>query len=380
MGNKIFLLDENSDVQLLSESKFGSESELQLIIEKFSEVMSQGASGNLSTRKWLLAKREQGVPSGENESNRWYLDHLFLDQDAIPTIIEVKRSTDTRLRREVVGQVIEYGANAVSNWNAATIRSSLQARLQTEGVSTAEALQNQLDYSGDETSFWNLVETNLRAGRIRLVFISDLIPSELERMIEFMNEQFRLTEVLGIELKLFESGSKKMTLVPRIIGQSYETQQKETTSASSSSQTEKNFFDVVRAECDPDAEQVARRLLEWCRARFTRIWFGSGNFGSFVPVINQSGRDHQPFAVFPKGSIEIYFYWFQYKEPFSNLELRNELREMLNSIPGVSITEDKLAKRPNIKIDLLKPEPSFQLFTEIFDWYLAKVKEFAPNA
>jgi hypothetical protein len=27
---------------------------------------------------------------------RWSVDHLFLDQDAVPTIVEVKRSTDPR--------------------------------------------------------------------------------------------------------------------------------------------------------------------------------------------------------------------------------------------------------------------------------------------
>jgi hypothetical protein len=36
-----------------------------------------------------------------------------LDQDAIPAIVEVKRSTDTRIRREVVGQMLDYAANSV---------------------------------------------------------------------------------------------------------------------------------------------------------------------------------------------------------------------------------------------------------------------------
>ena len=44
------------------------------------------------------------------------MDHLFLDQDSIPTIVEVKRSTDTRIRREVVGQLLDYAANAVVYW------------------------------------------------------------------------------------------------------------------------------------------------------------------------------------------------------------------------------------------------------------------------
>ena len=53
-----------------------------------------------------------GIPGDEDGGGRWSLDHLFLDQDANPTLVEVKRSTDTRIRREVVGQVLDYVANA----------------------------------------------------------------------------------------------------------------------------------------------------------------------------------------------------------------------------------------------------------------------------
>lgn len=40
----------------------------------------------------------------------------FLDQRAIPTIIEVKRSTNTEIRRKIVGQMLDYAANAVVYW------------------------------------------------------------------------------------------------------------------------------------------------------------------------------------------------------------------------------------------------------------------------
>src|SRR5262249_47674536 len=35
-----------------------------------------------------------GVPSEEEGGGRWALDHLFLDQDAVPTLVEVKRGGD----------------------------------------------------------------------------------------------------------------------------------------------------------------------------------------------------------------------------------------------------------------------------------------------
>jgi hypothetical protein len=59
--------------------------------------------------------------------NRWSVDHLFLDQDAVPTIVEVKRSTDTRIRREVVGQMLDYAANAVVYWPVEAIRAEFEA-------------------------------------------------------------------------------------------------------------------------------------------------------------------------------------------------------------------------------------------------------------
>ncbi len=63
----------------------------------------------------LFIEQECFVPSEEGGAGRWAIDHLFLDQDGIPTIVEVKRSTDTRIRREVVGQMLDYASNAVAH-------------------------------------------------------------------------------------------------------------------------------------------------------------------------------------------------------------------------------------------------------------------------
>ena len=56
--------------------------------------------------------------SGDGGSDRGSLDHLFLDQDAVPTLVEVKRSENTQIRREVVGQMLDYAANGVMFWSA----------------------------------------------------------------------------------------------------------------------------------------------------------------------------------------------------------------------------------------------------------------------
>jgi hypothetical protein len=52
--------------------------------------------------------------------------------------------------------------------------------------------------------------------------VSDRIPSELRRVIEFLNERMSPTEVLGIEIKQYVGGGNLKTLVPRLVGQTEE--------------------------------------------------------------------------------------------------------------------------------------------------------------
>ena len=47
-------------------------------------------------------------------SGRWSLDHLFVTRDGVPVLVELKRAMNSRLRREVVGQILDYAANATA--------------------------------------------------------------------------------------------------------------------------------------------------------------------------------------------------------------------------------------------------------------------------
>ena len=119
---------------------------------------------------------------------RWYVDHLLLDQDAIPTMVEVKRSGDTRIRREVIGQILEYASNAVVYWPVEKIQAELGRECERRGRNMEEALREQLDLEPDAIGgFWEEVKTNLQAGKIRLIIVADEIPPELRRILEFLN-------------------------------------------------------------------------------------------------------------------------------------------------------------------------------------------------
>ena len=219
MTDSIYLIQGESDLVEMSQAAYDSEALLQTLIAKYPNVMAGDQMNPSNPRRWLLVVREMGVPEELDGSNRWSLDHLFLDQDAIPTLVEVKRSSDTRIRREVVGQMLDYAANAVVYWPVEEIKSRFETRCTLDGEDHAEVLSEFIgDEDGSEEEFWQKAKTNLQAGRVRLVFVADQIPPTLQRIVEFLNGQMDPAEVLAVELKQFQ-GEGMRTLVPRVVGQ-----------------------------------------------------------------------------------------------------------------------------------------------------------------
>lgn len=145
-----------------------------------------------------------------------------------PTLVEVKRSTDTRIRREVVGQMLDYAANGVRFWPASALQAAFESTQQAAGSDPAMAVAELRGSAlGTVEAFFDEVETNLRAGRIRLVFVADKIPDELRTIVEFLNEQMSQTEVFAIEIKQYRAeGRDDLVVVPTLIGRTAGTTEK----------------------------------------------------------------------------------------------------------------------------------------------------------
>jgi len=111
----------------MDEQPFAAEKDLQRNLEAHPELLSAEAAED-DRRRWLLVRREMGVADQDDAADRWSLDHLFVDQDAIPTFVEVKRSSNTEIRRKVVGPMLDYAANASAHWDAGRLRSSFESR------------------------------------------------------------------------------------------------------------------------------------------------------------------------------------------------------------------------------------------------------------
>jgi len=257
MSHKIFHIQADNSLVELNEQPYDAESLLQELLANYPDLLGGGEG----TRRWLLIKREMGIPFDINGGNRWSLDHLFIDQEAIPTLVEVKRYSDTRIRREVVGQMFDYAANAVLHWPVEKLEAEFRLTVEEQGKNPNIVLQEFLESEMVSEEFWDKVKTNLQANKIRLIFVADEIPDELRRIVEFLNQQMDPTEVLALEVKQFVSGNTR-SLVPKIIGRTSASEIRKPNSRRQS-WDEESFFEVLKNYPDEREFQVARRIYDW---------------------------------------------------------------------------------------------------------------------
>ena len=201
-------------MEKLEAQPFGSEDAIQRLIADHPDLIGGGRIRPDDPRRWLLVRREQGVAEESGAGDRWAVDHLLIDQDAVPTLVEVKRGSNSQVRREAVGQLLEYAAHARRSWDADDLRRAFEERSDDPAAELAALLGED---EPDADGFWQRVETNLRASNLRLLFVADRVPGELARIVEFLNEQMHGVEVLAVEVKRYAGGASE-TFVPTVIG------------------------------------------------------------------------------------------------------------------------------------------------------------------
>ena len=210
MTEKIYIRNPSGGLEPLAEKPFKSEKLIQELIGDHPELLAGDQMRPDEPLRWILIKREMQIEG-------WAVDHLLLDQDARPTLVEVKRGSNRQVRREIVGQMQDCAATADSAWSERNIRQAFEESQTEHDEVISKLLQD--DDEPDIDAFWERVATNLEANRLRLLFVADEIPLELERVVKFLNEQTRDNlEILAVEVKQFP-GKFGDALVSRVIGQ-----------------------------------------------------------------------------------------------------------------------------------------------------------------
>lgn len=372
----VFVLTESQGLVALTPSEFFREDDFQQLLEKYPALLSGSQSDTAPAQRWLLIKREAAIPAEDGGSDRWSVDHLFVDQDGVPTLVEVKRQSDTRLRREVVGQMLDYAANAVVYWPVERLRAEFEQACAAKGVVPEEEIRDHLSADTDPEALWQQIKTNLQAGHIRMLFVADRIPAELRRIVEFLNEQMNPAEVLALELRQFQ-GEGLRTIVPTLYGQT-ERSAAEKPRAAPRLWDEASICADIERRHGPEGLDVAKKIIEWIKTNRDEPWFGRGSKdGSIGLIVVANGLRSSPLFLWTYGTVEIAFPYM--KSPFDDAAKREELWRRLNEIDGVRLPGDAISKRPGIPIAIFSDHDRLSRFLETMDWCVRELRSAKPD-
>ena len=339
-------------------SPFESEDVFQTLLATHPSLLAGDAVNPDSPRRWLLVAREQGVPGEEGGAGRWSLDHLFVDQDGVPTLVEVKRASDTRGRREVVAQMLDYAANGVVYWPAEVMQRQFERTCASDGREPDDAVRELLGSpEADPAAFWAQVDVNLRAGRIRMVFVADVIHPELKRIVEFLNAQMSPAEVIALELRHY-TGQDLRTLVPRLIGRTAEAERRKGNAGGSVSGSTRpsvaDWFAQFEAERGAEELAIAIGIRDWWQARGAEIGTTRSQKPSLYMQVAHSGCTGYPAFIKAKGRVTTGLYAIKTLPPFDQVGARQEIVATLASGTGLTFTERSFDGEPSVPLALLR--------------------------
>jgi|SRR5882724_2232212 len=304
----IYLISDSGELRRIEHELYASEDILQELVAKHPDVLAGDQIDPDAPPRWLLIRREPSIPDSLEGEDRWWLDHLLLDQFGIPTLVEVKRSSDTRIRREVVGQMLDYVANAQAYWAAGRMRQMLIDEMDSPELADSRlaehlGITDQADVVAEQIDrFWNKVEANLRDGNVRLLFVADELPPQLRRLIEFLNEQFTKIEVLGVELRQYVGHGLK-ALVPRVIGQSEAAREQKARSSPSRSGAPSVRLnrETFLSSCPPESREFFTNVLDEAEKRGLEVRWAAESF-----LVYKKGQFLDFFRCKIRGYLELF--------------------------------------------------------------------------
>lgn len=215
------LIVEDGKAKLIKRKKYSDESTLQSLLEQYPELISLQDIQD-DPLPLVPIGLETSVPSGS-------IDLLFCDASGVTTLVETKLAKNPQVRREVVGQIIEYAAflHDIDASDLEEIAEKYLSKKTRKYESKARTFkEHYLDHvMSDNTddadvafeSFKSNAIRYLRDGRIRLVIVVDEIVDSLRTTVSFLNLHSTF-EIVVLQLKRFSTEDKRDMFVPTLFG------------------------------------------------------------------------------------------------------------------------------------------------------------------
>jgi alkylated DNA nucleotide flippase Atl1 len=197
---------DGTEWQLIAPTGFMDERGLQSLVEEAPQMLPLSGSPEL-----VVVGREVQLGSG-------YADLLAVESSGRLAVIEVKLARNAEARRAVVAQALAYAAY-LNELDAETFETDvIGGHVRSRGWSSLEAALAQNDQSGtfDPVRFREGLDSSFATGSFRLVFVLDQAPSELVRLVGYLES---VTERLTIDLvgvAAYDIGGSKVLVPQRV--------------------------------------------------------------------------------------------------------------------------------------------------------------------
>jgi len=298
------------------------------------------------------------------------IDLIGIGSSRSVTIMECKLARNHQIKREVVGQVLDYAA---SLWGTdlPSLSDAFKAR---SGTDPFEAIRKEFGEdaeSFDEGACRSEVDRRLREGDFRLLVAVDRIDPELRRIIQYVNSRggsgqgLRLVAVefprYRVELPGYQQGSVQV-LVPEAYGDELAAP-KTSTARTTRNWTVEDYFAALAV--DSPFRPLVQRLLDWAADRRLTIRMGHGQTPSPSWRLDALGVDYPLFAVDIGGRL-----WLSLGNLRNRLGADGEgvvrtLIENLNAIPGIKVAPG--SSGPSVPLLPLARDEAFAAFTAAYD-------------
>jgi hypothetical protein len=226
--------------------------------------------------------------------------------------------------------LLDYAANGVAYWQPGRIAEAFEATCATLGKNPEDTLSAFLNGQTPE-EFWSQVDANFDAGRVKLVFVADVVPPELARVVEFLNEQMR-ADVRAVELNWFEGAGNATTLVPRVIGETQRAVAQKTARSAFVPVAVDDWIDTRLERHGDQASAAARAFVEMIESLGGRV---EASKGSIIAVFEgQDGKAVYPMHLWESGKVSPSFEYLWKRPGLANELVRRKYYEEFAQIAG----------------------------------------------
>jgi len=290
--------------------------------------------------KILKVTREFGIPGAGST------DLVGIDNNANIYIIECKLAYNPQIKREVIGQILEYSSFI---WKM-QFNEFEQRFIQREGRSILDIFSDEITDPENQQEFTDKIKYNLDKGVFRLLIVVDKLNDTLKRNLEYINNiSSENVQIIGLEIVYFKDQNFEY-FVPNIFGF-----KSKSIISNRKIWNEEMFLSEINS-LTKEKKNILIYLLNFIKSNAPLYRWGTGvEVGSLTYRISYNDNDVTLFSIYTDGKIS-----------FSFAEIENKIgKDSLNDFLNMLKNNVRTFSEINKSIYFGKKYPQFDL-TEYF--------------